>query len=525
MRKLLYFFVIALVVFSCKKEETWWETALSAPLVTSSLGIGDLLPDSVYDIDADQKVSLVFNENIFELGIDSLFEIEPDTIQKSFSIAPLFEFTFNPGQTFYSSGETFDFQGIEAQLSLAILKSGIFYLRAENTISGELNIILKIPKATQNGEILEISETIPAADNNGNGVLDKAIDISGYELDLTGTGGFNQLTVAFILKNPDDGEPITAYNTDVVDLELSYSDLEVEYAIGYFGSGTLNIMESSELDILKEYNETVLNLNNATALIEFRNGIGVDIQASIFQLKAFNKISGNGLSLDHSLIGSTIHLSRASYNDGNILASAKTYLLDNSNSNITEWIEVLPDSVKINAHADFNPFGNISNYNDFISDRGYLSCDLNLRIPLQLSLSNLVLRDTTIVKWPGDENYIFQNGVLYLFAKNSFPANMILEFKGLDRFDNVVLDLTSYLDNSTSTGLPGLISGSTDHSLVSSLLKFNLDTHAASQMKEVNKIAIKAKFETENYPQEVLFSANDSLHILISTDINTRFSY
>ena len=526
MRKLFYIFVLSLVVFSCKKEETWWESDLSAPLATARLGIGDLLPDSVIEIDAGQRVNLIFNENIFQFGIDSLLNIEPDTIHKSFSIAPLFQFTFNPGQTFYSSGETFDFQSVDAQISRAILKNGTFYLRAENTISGELDIILKIPKASKDGEIFEITETIPAGNNNDIGILEVEIDVSGYELDLSGASGsdFNQLQVEFILKNPIDGVPITAYNADVVNLELSYSDLGLEYAIGYFGSESVNVSDGSGFAILKDYNEAVINLNEAVAELKFSNGFGVEIQASIFQLKAWNTITGNSLSLDNSLIGSSINLSRATYNGGNVSAVEKTYVLNNSNSNITNWIEILPDSIKINARADLNPFGNIANYNDFVSDKSKLSCNIDLRIPLQLSMSNLVFRDTTSVKWPGDDNFSIQSGVLYLFAQNSFPANVILELVGLDQSNNIVLNLNSYLEHSSTSGSLGLISGSTDHSLVSSLLKFKLDSQAAAQMNEVEKIAIRAKFETENYPEEVTFTVSDSLHILISTDINTRFS-
>jgi len=526
MRKLFFITFLVLLICSCKKDMTSWDTDLSAPLAMSRLGIADLLPDSIIEVDGDQRVSLAFHENIFEFGIDSLLDIEPDTVQKSFSIAPLLEFTFNPGQTFYSSDETFNFDGIEAQISHAILKNGSFYLRATNMIAGPLDITLIIPKATKNGVALQITETVPSADSSGPGILEKDIDVSDYELDLTGLSGnaYNELKVEFILKNPIDGEPITAYKDDVVKLELSYSQLGLKYAKGYFGSESLAISEGSYFEILKDFNDAVINLKEAIADIRFSNGFGVEVQASVFQLKGLNNTTTNVLSLNHSLIGSSINLSRATYNDGNVSPVVKSYLLNNSNSNITEWIEVLPDSIKINAQANLNPFGNISNYNDFISDKSKLSCDIDLRIPLQLSLSNLVFKDTTSIEWPNDDNFMIQSGILYLFAKNSFPANVHLQLTGLDDFNQAILDLNYYLENSSASGSTALIAGSSDNILVSSLLKFNLDAEAVAKMNEVSKVAIRAKFETENYPEEVTFTANDSLHILISTDITTRFS-
>lgn len=522
MKKAILIAVLLSLLFACKKEPTSWDTILSVPLVRTNLGIGDLIPDSLLEIGTDQSVAIRVNENIFSLGIDSLIDIEPDTVSKMFSIAPLVQFTFNPGQTFYSTVETFEFNGVEAQLSEMTLKGGKLILNAENSIDGNLNFVLKIPKAFRNGESLIISETIPAGSASGNGFLHKEIDITDYNLDLTGLSGneFNTLTVQFILSNPANGEPITAYNTDFVSLELTYSNMEVEYAKGYLGSENLNLSESSLFSGLNDFNDVIIDLDDVQAELIFSNGFGLDIQAEIFELKSWNTLTGESLNLQNYFIGSSINLSRAGYNGEEILPFYKTYTLNNSNSNITEMLELIPDSIKINAQASLNPFGNISNYNDFISHQSKLSCDLNLLIPMKFGLTNLSIRDTTKLEWPGNGNVSLESGNLYLLARNSFPANISLELNALDKSNNVVLQLNNYLKDPE-----GLISGREVNESAYSLLKFSLDEFAVNQLKNAERIAIKGKFETTGYPETVIFHESDSLKIIISSDLNSTFTF
>ncbi len=180
MQKLIFLVLIGVLVISCKKEPTSWDTSISAPILKSNLGIGDLIADSLLEIGDDQTVAIRINENIFNFGIDSLIDIEPDTVSKVFSIAPIPQFTINPGQTFFNSDETFEFAGIEAQLSNAILKSGSLYLKAENTIESNLEFILNIPRAIKDGHSLSISASVPPATISGNGVLEMEVDMTDY---------------------------------------------------------------------------------------------------------------------------------------------------------------------------------------------------------------------------------------------------------------------------------------------------------------------------------------------------------
>ncbi len=107
MKKLiLSFFLIGLLISSCRKdlENPSWDTQLLAPLVNASLDINNILPDSILQANADSSMKIVYNSDIYNLSMDTLFQI-PDTIIKNGYNIPL-STTLTPGQTVINNAIT-----------------------------------------------------------------------------------------------------------------------------------------------------------------------------------------------------------------------------------------------------------------------------------------------------------------------------------------------------------------------------------------------------------------------------------
>lgn len=519
--RVLLFFLIPAVLISCSKEPVSWDTQVSAPLVKTSLGLKNLIADSLIQAGLDQSVGIQLKRNILTFRVDSLVEIPADTVERQFSIAPLASFTLNPGQTFYQTNDQFEFDNVEAQLSEAIVKDGILKFHAENSIPNPLDFVLEIPGASINGIGIHIETTLPASNAGQNGILDFDINLADYTLDLTGPNhyGYNTFAVNFRLTIPEDGDAVTVFNSDFVNLQLTYSGLEVAYAKGYLGTLNQNIKENTTLADFKKFNEAILDLENSTANLTFSNGFGVDIQAQVSQIKGWNTSKNTSLALQCSFIGSTINLSRATYTGERILPFEKSYLLNNGNSNMDEMLELLPDSIQIQANVSLNPFGNISNYNDFVSYESTITCALDAYIPLTLSLSNLTLRDTAAFQFADDDTFIVRDGILYLAAANGFPANIKLSLQALNENNMVLVSLDNYVEGDIQ------ISGRSDSIPANSILKYSLNDAVILVLKQATKIAIKANFETTNYPEKMTFKSSDSLNILISSDINSTINF
>lgn len=512
-------FVATILLFiACKKEPTSWDTQFSLPLVKTELGLDDLFPDSLIEIDDNQNVSLLFEEEILDFELDTLLEIEGDTIQKSFSIAPILQIEVDPGVTFFTVNDDLEFDNIEAQFRLAKIKAGKLIISAQNSINSRLAFELNIPKATLNDVPLLLEDLIPTSINGENGEATFELDLAGYELDLTGESGndFNKLNVLARISIPSDAETVTVFNTDSVTLDLTYQALEIEYAVGYFGTGHEEIEEGSDFEILESISEAIIDLDNVAAKMTFSNGFGIDVQAYIFELEAWNRSTQNNIALNANMIGSPINLSRGNFDYPNIYPYFKNFYLDNSNSNIVEFVELIPDSIRLQGKVTANPLGNISNYNDFASDESRLAANLALEIPLNLSLSNLIVSDTVAFQWETESPELTQ-ATLYASAINSFPSDIELSILALDANENVVLNLNEYMAPQSSpyiTGRIGEINGE-------SLLIYILSENALDLLKQASSMVITASFQTTNYPNRVVFGAEDHLELFLSADIES----
>ena len=74
-KKIVLFLTLVLVLFSCRKdfEQPEWDVDLLAPLVKTSLNIGDLLPDSVLQTNPDTSLKVVYETSIFDVDMDSFY--------------------------------------------------------------------------------------------------------------------------------------------------------------------------------------------------------------------------------------------------------------------------------------------------------------------------------------------------------------------------------------------------------------------------------------------------------------------
>lgn len=82
MRKLYYLSIVSIVLLSaCRKEKFSSESNWVAPLLQTKLDLGDLLPDSITQEDADGALTVVFEEEYGVSNLDDILEI-PDRVEE-----------------------------------------------------------------------------------------------------------------------------------------------------------------------------------------------------------------------------------------------------------------------------------------------------------------------------------------------------------------------------------------------------------------------------------------------------------
>src|SRR5688572_26924678 len=144
-----------LLLFSCKKELTRpsWEVDISVPVIQSDMGLENLIPDSLLSVNGNGEISLIFNQSVFKLNLDTLLNLPDTTVADTFSIPPPFpSVNINPGQTIISSTEIKRFDLDEVELSFVKIRTGQTSFHISSTISQPTVYEYTITNALKNGQ-------------------------------------------------------------------------------------------------------------------------------------------------------------------------------------------------------------------------------------------------------------------------------------------------------------------------------------------------------------------------------------
>ncbi len=523
MKKLiLSFFLIGLLISSCRKdlENPSWDTQLLAPLVNASLDINNILPDSILQANADSSMKIVYNSDIYNLSMDTLFQI-PDTIIKNGYNIPL-STTLTPGQTVINNAITeTTYQIQDAQLRTTTIKSGFVNYKIKSKIHEVTDFVYSIPCAKKNGIPFSINVSVPAAVGSTPGVYNQTFDLSGYVLDLTGIANnkINTIYTSLTASISPLGQSVALVPSDSLIIENKFYDVIPYYAKGYFGNNTVNIGPStSEFSLFSRITDGTIQLEDVNFSISLENPIGLDARIFINGISSINSRTGNTIQLSNSIIGSPININRAAESGGVIYPTYANYPLTVSNSNIKPMIENLPDKFGYSMQIITNPLGNISGSNDFIYIDRLLKAKLNMEIPLSLVANNLTLTDTLDFNISSNnDNQNIHSGTITLFANNGFPFDATLQVYTLNE-NNVITDSLFGYANTIDEAPINSSLRATGKKLTKIAIPIAEDK--MNLLYTTKKVILKAKFNTSAQPQYIKIYSDYQLDVKLVGDFN-----
>ncbi len=497
----------------------FWDTQILAPLVSASLDINNLLPDSILQANADSSMKIVFQNDIYKLTMDTLFKI-PDTSLSQIFVIP-FSYTFAQGDVFVNnslSETTFNIQGV--QLRTTTVKSGFVNYKIKSLINEVTNFVYSIPSAKLNGVPFSINVSVPAAVGNIPGVFNKTYDLSGYVFDLTGIyhNKVNTLYTSFTALVSPTGQPVLVNNTDSLIVTNSFYDIIPNYAKGYFGQNTFNIGPSeTKFSLFNRIVDGTLQLEDVNFTLKIENPIGLDARVYFNSLSSINTRTGNTINLSNSIIGKPININRASESGGNVFPTYANFPLTVSNSNIKQMIENLPDKFGYSMQITANPLGNISGSNDFIYSDKLMKAKMDIEIPLSLVAANLTLVDTLDLKISNSEEQKVNSGTITLYADNGFPFDAAIQI---------------YLLNDSNTAVDSLFANVNiiDEAPINSNLRVTgkkltriaipLSESKMNLLYNTKKLKLKVQFNTSAQPQYIKIYSEYTIDVKLVGDFN-----
>jgi hypothetical protein len=513
-------FLFLAVFAGCRKNiSPSWEVDMNLPLLKSTMTINELIADSLLQTNPDNSLTLVYRNSLYDFSANALIDM-PDTI--SYNYLPSFPgAVIQPGQQIINATEETKFKFNGAEISIIKVRIGKLVVDFTNTLHEAIIVDYTITSATKNGSPLHIIETVPGA-VNGNSHVSKEYDISGYSIDMSGQNHIsaNRITTVTNAMLDPAGSAVTLTAQDQFNFFFRFRDISADYVRGYFGNEQFVFgPESTDFSVFSKFSDGTLGLESVKLKLNVTNGFGMDSRVVFNEIKSVNTRTGNSVSLNDPIIGAPINIVRAAETGdpaNPVIPSQYSFNLDNSN--ITDFIENLPDRIDYKISVDANPLGNVSSGNDFMYYGHYLDAFLDLEIPLSIIANNLTLTDTVAFDL-GEESspQRIKDGVLSLYADNGFPFSADL-YLYLLRDDGTTMDSLLFTNHIEAGVLDvnNIVTESTR-----SVLLIPVSPSKIDELYATHRMLIVARFNTAGAGQYVKIYNNYKLDLKLTG----RFTY
>jgi hypothetical protein len=507
-----------LLLFTACRREIKLSPKYSVPLARGEVSLDHWLQNTTASSFNDTGVVVYhFDREIYSLGLADFVGI-PDTTVVENLVFPLASYVANPGVTFLSQTDDFDYQGIDVSLTEMIARTGVFEYEIRSPFTEPTIVTFNMPAASLNGIPFSKSINVPAASSGGETVITGSEDLSNYIFDLTGVNGnqVNTFQTQLGVQLDPNANQMTVTDQDTVQAIFSIKSIVPEYVKGYFGNIDLS-QDSSAVDIPGlPTNNGSYGISDIDLDIVIENGVGADVQLKIIELDGWNENNSHQLLIGGP-IGQTINVTRA--NDWGNNNVGKTYQYMNftwGNSNIVSWINNNPDSISYQVQGQLNPNGNSAAGNDFMYYDHPIKVSLSADIPLDIFANQFVLLDTLRLNSSAEIPEQLDSVYLRIECTNGFPFSAGLELSFEMNGSTVVKDL----DTGIESGIIGS-SGRVSSATVSYLsIAFSRDEYEAFLDNEY--AILELVFSTYNAGQVKIYPEYKLSYKAVA-DINTEW--
>tara|TARA_R110002050_G_scaffold200591_1_gene335549 strand:+ start:99323 stop:100912 length:1590 start_codon:yes stop_codon:yes gene_type:complete len=500
MKKSIIFLFILAIATGCKREPTSWNIDALYPIMHTQMTIQQAIPDTMISVGERKELRFIYKGNLIQFSLDSLLSMPDTTITDRFYL-PIGSITLQPGQVFLADTNynRYDLGG--AKLTQIIIQSGSMSLSLSSTLQETSFMEYSLPTASKNGIPFFVKEKIPAGSSTSPSVINRTYDLSGYTISMTGINNndYNIVSTAYRAYIDSNGAPtvITPANQFVATNTLA--SITPIYARGSFGSEISHLIESNvAIDAFKNIAGGSINLDSAVMTFQIENEFGAEISITVNHITGNNTYNNTNVSLQSPLSSGSINLNRATETNGansSPVATTFTTLLDNSNSNVADFISNLPNEMSYDFDLHINPLGNVSNSNDFVYHNTGIAINLDAEMPLKFNASNLIIQDTSSFKIDSTSQADaarIVGGYINVHATNWYPFSVSTQFYLIDK-NNAIIDSIFDTPEIINGALP--IFGVVDNP-VYSLLKAPISGTKIEHLYEAKNILTSVKINS-----------------------------
>lgn len=506
---------LLVLLFSCKKEKTTWDTNWAAPIAHGHLTLSDLISTDYQATNADNYLSIVYQESVYSFSVDTLIDLPDTTIQKKLAVnVP--NLTVSPGFTY---GDAYDQAYVLDQIELkeVIVSEGTVEMGLRSPWPGKTKVTINFPKIFDAG-IPFLREFFLEAGTMANPATGSAeINMQGFKLDLTGVSGnlFNTISGDITVASDETVNTFDITNQDSIEYDLTFRDMLPYYARGYFGSYLISDTTGINLPFMDNVLGGMIDIDSIDLNIVVKNGFNLIAQSKITLIEGINSTTGTTVPLTFPMLNNNININPASGGLYDYVPSEYPLSINNSNSNVNSFIENLSDSILLGYELFINPYGNVTGGSDELFPGSTMDIFLDAEFPLSFGANDLAITDTFSVAYSGNTSYSPKDSEIILDYENGFPIEASASFYLLDENNTVISTILADTPIASGTYNAGDYSTSSHKGATI----FSLTEQDLLNLESAEQIAFIVSFTTDN-GQKIKVNADAFFDFNLRTNLN-----
>ena len=495
-----YLFLLLAIVFafaSCKQIDELegvnsidYNAHYAVPLINTKVSIQDILEDFEEDasliIDPDGQIRFHYTGDVLSQNSDDLFAV----INQALGL-PL-ELTSHrmPLPVDLPDGMMVDRMD---------LKQGTLTYGFQNTFEEPLDVTLRFPEVSKDGNILSFQFTIPAWSGSGDypvvtNLLAPA-SVADYSIVPLNDSIFIEYDA--LLPNGD--------NVDVV-AQLIFQNIRIGYAEGYLGNQLHEGgRDTIEIDFFENYLQGNIYFADPVISFNVENSFGIPTR-SVVHLFDVHTVSGEILPLESPYIENGIDFPYPTIDEVGAVKTER-FTFNKDNSNIDVVLGSGPIAIDYDVDALTNP-DSVTSIIGFITDSSYYKVQVEVDLPLYGQAIDFIARDTFAINFTDYEGV--NSAEFKLVTDNALPLAVDIQGYFMDEND-VVLD--SLLDSNQQVITPAPVDAEGyANSSVEQTTFAPFPAERFEKIRNADRLMIVAGFSTYN-------DGNVSVRILATQDV------
>lgn len=466
---------------SIDREEQEIEIAL--PLINTEFSINDLINDETesnvsLSVDGQNRVTLVYEGDVVRQDVTAVFPPIP------FLPTPLLDTVYDVPVPFAS----------DQRVDRAIFGATEMIFNFNSPFEEDVNVTVTIPQLTKDGEIFKEDFIVEYEGTSPVKFFSDSISILGWTL----TDNEKKIRINYDARTAD-GERQKFTSSAILFFNVIF-----DYVEGYFGSEIFDINgDFVAIGVLDTWRSGGLAFEDPKVKVFVENSFGFPVR-SIFNTMQVVTTTGEMLDMESDVIDNNVDFNYPRLDEmGEVKVTEFSFTKENSN--IVDLFKEKVRRVTYDIDAGANPDMD-ETITGFLNEDSYFLVSVDVELPLDGSVNNLVLQDTIKVDLDIDDLDDANSAEFKNVIVNNFPADITIQGYFYTE-DGTLLDSLFqnrlFMPGAAVDASTGLSNGGKE------VVTFeNFDSAQLQKIKKTKKMLVSVKINTGQVSEDPIWILN-----------------